>query len=56
MTMEPPQLPQLFNYCRYSGLLAEFGAGPAPVPHSDNVTTPIHPFTVAFRYSVSKQL
>jgi hypothetical protein len=38
----PPSLERLYNYCRYSGLLAEFGAGPAPdVGHPRNVTRPL---------------
>jgi hypothetical protein len=43
----PPHLPRLLNYCRYSGLLAEFQAGPAPENHPDNVTTPVHVFNGA---------
>ena len=38
----PPSLDRLYNYCRYSGLLAEFGAGPPPdVGHPRNVTRPL---------------
>ena len=44
LAIRPPQLPKLLNYCRYSGLLTEFGAGPPSETHPDNVTTPLREF------------
>ena len=42
LSIKPPTLERLYNYCRYSGLLAEFGAGPAPdALHHQNVTRPM---------------
>jgi len=48
LTIVPPELPRLLNYCRYSGLLAEFGVGPPPEPHTENVTTPVRSFVREF--------
>ena len=44
LTLLPPAHPQLLNYCRYSGLLNAFSAGPPPDQHAANVTTPIRQF------------
>jgi anti-sigma regulatory factor (Ser/Thr protein kinase) len=47
MRIVPPTLSPLINYCRYSGLLAEFGEGPAPDRHppGENVTIPLEVFS-----------
>jgi signal transduction histidine kinase len=44
-SVEPPRLRKLLAYCGYSGLLSEFGVGPGPAAHPENVTTPIRVFT-----------
>ncbi|MGH7303529.1 MAG: ATP-binding protein [Candidatus Rokuibacteriota bacterium] len=45
LTIRPPRVSKLMNYCRYAGLLAEFEVGPPPEAHSDNATTPVRAFT-----------
>jgi hypothetical protein len=39
-----PELERLANYCRYSGLAAEFSVGLPPSDHPENVTTPVRGF------------
>jgi signal transduction histidine kinase len=41
----PPEDQALYGYCLYSGLLYEFGVGPAPTDHPKNVTVPGAIFT-----------
>lgn len=42
-----PNLERLNAYCRYSGLLAEFGLGASPdASHPENVTRPVHRFSM----------
>ncbi len=44
LTIRPPKLTRLLNYCQYSGLLADFSLGPEPQDHPESVTTPVRVF------------
>jgi anti-sigma regulatory factor (Ser/Thr protein kinase) len=44
LSLVPPKHPPLLAYCQYSGLLQLFAAGPPPMAHIENVTTPLRTF------------
>src|SRR5439155_4022322 len=44
LSIRPPKHAPLYAYCRYSGLLQQFEAGPSPTSHPESVTTAVAQF------------